>query len=68
MVDGSLLEAGEYTLWTIPNKDSWKPKMIFINCSGGGMRASYLTFHTLNLLDNIVHCLNLYGYMSYFQL
>lgn len=24
MVDGSLLEAGEYTLWTIPNKDSWK--------------------------------------------
>ena len=29
-----------------------KPKMIFINCSGGGMRASYLTFHTLTLLDN----------------
>jgi len=24
LVDGSLLEAGEYTLWTIPNEDSWK--------------------------------------------
>lgn len=24
MVDGSLLEAGEYSLWTIPNKESWK--------------------------------------------
>ena len=26
--------------------------MIFINCSGGGMRASYLTFHTLNYINN----------------
>jgi hypothetical protein len=24
MVDGSLLKAGQYTLWTIPMKDSWK--------------------------------------------
>jgi hypothetical protein len=24
MVDGSLLKAGKYTLWTIPMKDSWK--------------------------------------------
>ncbi|WP_121667488.1 DUF2911 domain-containing protein [Mesonia aquimarina] len=24
MVDGSLLKSGKYTLWTIPNKDSWK--------------------------------------------
>lgn len=24
LVDGSLLKAGKYTLWTIPNKDSWK--------------------------------------------
>ena len=24
MVDGSLLEAGKYTLWTIPMEDSWK--------------------------------------------
>ncbi len=31
--------------------DSKKPKMIFVNCSGGGMRASYLTFHTLNTLE-----------------
>ncbi|MBC8266060.1 MAG: patatin-like phospholipase family protein [Flavobacteriales bacterium] len=32
-------------------KKEGKPKMIFINCSGGGMRASYLTFHTLNFLN-----------------
>ncbi|MDT0651529.1 DUF2911 domain-containing protein [Autumnicola edwardsiae] len=24
MVDGSLLKAGKYTLWTIPGKESWK--------------------------------------------
>ena len=24
LVDGSLLKAGKYTLWTIPNKNSWK--------------------------------------------
>lgn len=24
LVDGSLLKSGEYTLWTIPEKDSWK--------------------------------------------
>lgn len=24
LVDGSLLEAGKYTLWTIPKEDSWK--------------------------------------------
>lgn len=24
LVDGSLLEAGKYTLWSIPEKDSWK--------------------------------------------
>ena len=24
LVDGSLLKSGKYTLWTIPNKDSWK--------------------------------------------
>jgi len=29
MVDGSLLEAGKYTLWTIPMEDSWK--VIFNN-------------------------------------
>lgn len=23
-IDGSVLKAGSYTLWTIPNKDSWK--------------------------------------------
>lgn len=24
LVDGTILKAGTYTLWTIPNKDSWK--------------------------------------------
>lgn len=36
----------------INNKESGqKPKMIFVNCSGGGMRASFLSFHTLNYLN-----------------
>ncbi len=40
--------------WKEKNKtiSEKKPKMIFINCSGGGMRASYLTFHALNYINN----------------
>jgi len=32
-----------------------KPKMIFVNCSGGGMRASYLTFHALNYINKVTN-------------
>jgi hypothetical protein len=40
--------------WKEKNKtiSEKKPKMIFVNCSGGGMRASYLTFHALNYINN----------------
>ncbi|MEE2700040.1 MAG: patatin-like phospholipase family protein [Bacteroidota bacterium] len=39
--------------WNKKNKrlDDKKPKMILVNCSGGGMRASFLSFHILNLLN-----------------
>ena len=33
-----------------PNK---KPKIVFINCSGGGLRSSLWTFYTLQYLDSL---------------
>lgn len=41
--------------WKLKNKSSTKPKIVFINTSGGGSRSSLWTFHLLQLTDSITH-------------
>ncbi|NUM51609.1 MAG: patatin-like phospholipase family protein [Flavobacteriales bacterium] len=41
--------------WKKKFPENSKPKMIFINCSGGGMRSTLWTFHMLQYLDSMLN-------------
>jgi hypothetical protein len=45
--------------WKIKNTDSTnpskKPKMVFVNCSGGGLRSALWTFYTLQHIDSLTN-------------
>ncbi len=41
--------------WKAKNKTDTKPKLIFINTSGGGSRSSLWTFFTLQYLDSLLN-------------
>ncbi len=41
--------------WNIKNKGLSKPKMVFVNTSGGGLRSALWTVHVLNHLDSITN-------------
>jgi hypothetical protein len=40
---------------TTPGKPDKKPKMVFVNCSGGGLRSSLWTFYTLQYTDSLLN-------------
>ena len=41
--------------WKAKNAKKDKPKLIFINTSGGGARSTLWTFHTLHYINNYLH-------------
>ena len=41
--------------WSQKNKGINKPKMVFINTSGGGLRSALWTVHVLNYLDSLTN-------------
>jgi hypothetical protein len=41
--------------WKKKNKSTTKPKIIFINTSGGGSRSTLWTFYMLQITDNLTH-------------
>ena len=41
--------------WKVKNQSGQKPKIIFINTSGGGSRSMLWTFHTLQTADSITN-------------
>jgi len=41
--------------WKLKNKNSNKPKIVFINCSGGGSRAMIWTFYMLQQSDSLTN-------------
>ena len=43
------------TNWIHKNKSSTKPKMVFINTSGGGLRSALWTVHVLSYLDSMTN-------------
>jgi hypothetical protein len=40
---------------TDPSNPNKKPKMVFVNCSGGGLRSTLWTYYTLQKLDSLTN-------------